>query len=153
MEHVGDVAKRVLRSSGSRANADSKEPSSILIPKRIEQLFMALAGLYLHKWMSAFPTSSALQIGKAQWARELEGVTDEAIARGLSDCGKHYREWPPTAPQFRELCTAAAVDYEPWMSGFPQLSHHLSQVTAPGDARVHLARMRERLRGRRNGRV
>ncbi len=46
---------------------------------------------------------------KAVWAEDLSDLTGAEIRRGLAACRE--LEWPPTLPQFRNLCRAP-LDYE-----------------------------------------
>jgi hypothetical protein len=50
-----------------------------------------------------------LQDVKRVWAEELADMSSEELARGVSAC--RDRKFPPTLPEFRELCRPAP-DYE-----------------------------------------
>lgn len=70
----------------------------------------------------------------AVWAERLAGFTGPDIGEALEDAPRHYRDFPPTLPQFRDLCDAAR-------------SRRLHTVTALPPARTAMPEhVREKLR-------
>jgi hypothetical protein len=71
----------------------------------IERIFQTLVGLYgasfTRQWHGVDPESM-----KHTWARELAGFTLDELTRGLEAC--RTREFPPTVPEFRNLCRPVA---------------------------------------------
>lgn len=69
---------------------------------------MRMASIYLHKWSSAcgetFGESGVL--GQT-WQSGLSGVTPTQIGEGLRACLKRADPWPPTLPEFLQLCVPA----------------------------------------------
>lgn len=65
----------------------------------MDRLNKRMAEIYGHRWTSAY-TRSALDT----WARGLSGFSVEQIANGVSACIAGAFAWPPTLPEFRELC-------------------------------------------------
>ena len=67
-----------------------------------------MASIYLHKWSSAcgetFGESGVL--GQT-WQSGLSGVTPTQIGEGLRACLKRADPWPPTLPEFLQLCVPA----------------------------------------------
>ena len=74
-----------------------------LTDKKVKQLFMRFGAIWLQKWTSAFPTSAALTIAKAEWSEGLSGISDKSILRGITTV-RQTLEWPPSIAEFRRLC-------------------------------------------------
>ena len=60
-----------------------------------------MAAMFGHRWTSSFGESIDPD---GVWRRCLEGVDRFDLAYGLEAVAKSGAEWPPTAPQFREMC-------------------------------------------------
>lgn len=75
----------------------------------INGLFKELVGLYgasfTRQWQALDPEEM-----KRIWLRELADFTSEEISRGLQAC--RAREFPPTVPEFRNLCRPPPLDAE-----------------------------------------
>ena len=82
----------------SATQAERPEP---LDDEWVGKLFLILQTRYGHKWLSAYPPGRTLDIALGEWALGLAGFSADEIKHGLDswDC-----EWPPTLPQFREVC-------------------------------------------------
>jgi hypothetical protein len=94
----------------------------------IAALFAKLQGRYGHKWSSAYPAGTVLEVALAEWAEGLAGCTGDDIKRGLD---QWQDDWPPTLPEFRKACRPRrlALAHAP----FPRLAapvHKLSQSLA-----------------------
>jgi len=68
---------------------------------------------YGHKWTSQHPTPDLIRISLEQWGEVLGNLTLDEVAHGL----EAWRgAWPPSAPEFREICrpksTAAHKRYK-----------------------------------------
>jgi hypothetical protein len=84
------------------------------LPKHwVSALFKKFQARYGHKWMAAIDGIEELAVG--EWARELSGLTGEAIRAGLDAWDG---DWPPSAPEFARLCrdlvTGAPSAAEAW---------------------------------------
>lgn len=71
-----------------------------------------MMALYGHKWSSMFgeefdPGLEACRI----WQSALAGVTSGDIAAGLRACLERTDPWPPTLPEFRQLCQPEPADH------------------------------------------
>lgn len=62
-------------------------------------LFKKFQALYGHKWMAAIDGIEKLAVD--EWARELAGLSGDAIRAGLDAWDS---DWPPSAPEFARLC-------------------------------------------------
>jgi hypothetical protein len=60
-----------------------------------------MAAMFGHRWTASFGEQT--DPGDV-WARCLQGLTPQDIANGLGVVAISGAEWPPTAPQFREMC-------------------------------------------------
>jgi hypothetical protein len=108
-----------------------------------------MTAIYGHRWVSTYDEAD-----DGTWLKFMRAhhITPDGIARALQAIINRADPWPPSLPEFLQLCGSTPVDYEPWMDGATpdklKLTFQQSKVTAPGDARLHLARMREVIHGR-----
>lgn len=61
--------------------------------------------MYGHKWAGTHGDSDA----SGTWGKVLSGVSGDQIAAGMQACATRTGEqaaWPPSAPEFREMCLA-----------------------------------------------
>lgn len=91
----------------SRENALSEK----LLPRPIiENLWLLMARLYGHKWTSQF--GDQVDPGNV-WAACLRGISSDQIKSGMGELVRLQHEWPPSAPEFRGMCTGeSAVSWE-----------------------------------------
>lgn len=95
-----------------------------------------MTGIYGHKWISSYGVEPS-----DTWARGLRGFTNDELAHGIRRCLDREDPWPPTLPEFRQLCRPRRETYH-------SLYTPLSVLAAPLDvAREHLSRIRNALRG------
>lgn len=82
----------------------------------MEKLWVMMAGLYGHKWISSYGTSD-IKLDDAGnprpdsgiWGKALAGISGQQIAYGMKLCTQRTGEqaaWPPSAPEFRDMCLA-----------------------------------------------
>jgi hypothetical protein len=82
----------------------------------MEKLWVMMAGLYGHKWISSYGTSD-IKVDEAGnprpdsgiWGKALSGISGQQIAYGMKLCTTRTGEqaaWPPSAPEFRDMCLA-----------------------------------------------
>ncbi len=74
----------------------------------MEKIFQRMEDRYGSLWADrygAFPRSRVMR----SWAEDLADMSRDELARGVSAC--RDRKFPPTLPEFRELCRPA-LDYE-----------------------------------------
>lgn len=62
-----------------------------------------MAEIYGHKWTSAYGSDPGASVG-GTWAKGLAGLNQSDIAAGVEACLAGALSWPPTLPEFRELC-------------------------------------------------
>ncbi len=75
--------------------------SKALPPAYIDRLFEKFLAYYGDKFVRQWSVIDAKAM-KAIWAEELADLTGPEIKRGVLACRE--REWPPTLPEFRNLC-------------------------------------------------
>lgn len=63
--------------------------------------------MYGHRWTASFGVSADQSHA---WAATLGGLTGQQIADGLAALVTRGDEWPPSAPDFRNLCTGASPE-------------------------------------------
>lgn len=74
----------------------------------VERLFARLSALYGARLADLWRGADLEEV-KDVWAVELADLSGEEIARGLAACRE--RKFPPTLPEFRELCRPP-IDFE-----------------------------------------
>lgn len=62
-----------------------------------------MAGLYGHRWTSAFGADPN-SVGGREWALTLAGLDRAQINTGLNACRNTLDYWPPPAPVFKARC-------------------------------------------------
>jgi hypothetical protein len=71
-----------------------------------------MSAIYGHRWVSAYGlhVDEAGQLSSAAetWALGLSGLSREQLQCGFEALLKAGLEWPPTLPEFRDMCAARA---------------------------------------------
>jgi len=73
------------------------------VPGRIRTLWLRMAECYGHRWTSAYGEDAALGAGLT-WAKGLAKLTNEQLAKGITQAVASADPWPPTLPAFRSMC-------------------------------------------------
>lgn len=100
--------------------------------ERMELLWLTMVQTYGHRWTSSFGESPTLEHA---WARYLTGLTGKQIANGLARLDTvDNNGWPPSAPQFRQLCQQVPglpTEAEAWEQALRgEYSHQAVKVAA-----------------------
>jgi len=78
---------------------------------------MRMLSIYGHKWSShlgvADDGTGALTDAAKTWQKGLAGITVEQIKHGFDVLIFKNHDWPPSLPEFRELCLSKSVDNAP----------------------------------------
>lgn len=72
----------------------------------LRELWGQMAAIYGHRWTSAYGADPATGAGQV-WGEGMIGLTPRQIRTGAAACRDGHGPadgWPPTLPQFRELC-------------------------------------------------
>jgi hypothetical protein len=67
------------------------------------KLWSRMIEMYGHKF-----TSSYGEVPSDTWSRALSGATAADLAQGVKACFQRQDTWPPTLPEFVEMCRPAA---------------------------------------------
>ncbi len=92
----------------TETTASSTVKSSALPDAWIERIFQRMEDRYGALWADrygAFPRARVMR----SWAEDLADMSRDELTRGVAAC--RDRKFPPTLPEFRELCRPA-LDYE-----------------------------------------
>lgn len=95
-------------------------------------LWRRMTELYGHKFTSAYGDEP-----NDTWARALAHTTGRQIANGLQACFRREDNWPPTLPEFVEMCRPRRQ-----LPEFPALEKPRSDK---GTAARHIREIRETL--------
>ena len=117
----------------------------------VETLWQLMGSLFGHKWVSSY---GAEVDPDNVWAAALYGLDEAAIRKGMRACVDQQLEWPPSAPEFRGLCTGPANHWEHSMVTRADRDWQARALPAPSQqeridavAKEHMAKMRAMLRG------
>lgn len=97
--NVTDAKAHALLSTRSETASPSVEPLKL---KHLETLWLKMTETYGHRWTANFGTKASPDHA---WAKHLSGITGQQIANGLGALTERGDPWPPSAPEFRQLCT------------------------------------------------
>jgi hypothetical protein len=78
-------------------------PSTPASPELIERLWLRMAEIFGHRWTSAYGSDPHKGAGET-WGKGLAGLSVADVAQGVEACLSGALSWPPTLPEFRELC-------------------------------------------------
>lgn len=94
------------------------EPSKALPVAWIERLFERFTTMYGNKFLDVWRNLDIDSVKQA-WAEDLAGFTAEELKRGIAAC--KMEEWPPTLPQFMNLCRPASEPKAAWAEACEQM--------------------------------
>lgn len=103
--NINTLISQQQAKSGQQSQEDSKKENS----KAIEALWQMMGSMFGHKWISSF--GAEVDPDKV-WQATLRGVTPEQIKQGLAKLSASGNQWPPSAPEFRELCLTGGEHWE-----------------------------------------
>ena len=80
------------------------------ISARINVLFLKFAAFYGQVWKSLFKHSDFLNFTKIEWEKGLGRFETQVLIEAIERCrdGRHHKDFPPTLPQFIDLCRSIA---------------------------------------------
>lgn len=111
--------QEVLARSTESGSPEKRELPGVQQPEKvIERLWSRMTQLYGHKWTSSYGEFDQ----DDTWAMGLADLSLDQIKTGFVACLDSDEEWPPTLPQFRQLCK----ERKPDVTYVPQLPHRLS---------------------------
>lgn len=114
------MLKQLSLPADAQAMADEQarsesEARAIAARDLAQRTFQALHGIYGNVFFSRYQTGQANESGEdegvigaiRQWAYDLRDFDVETVKEALERAKARYIEYPPTLPQFIELCRAA----------------------------------------------
>lgn len=85
-----------------------------------------------------------------QWARDLAGLTDVQVTRGLEWVKTSGATWPPSLPEFRHVCSHIDVsEMREHAPSFPRLESDVDKEHRKHTAQKWLRKWRRILHGER----
>lgn len=69
----------------------------------IAKLWSRMIEMYGHKFMSSYG-----EVPSDTWSRALAGASAADLAQGVKACFQRQDTWPPTLPEFVEMCRPQA---------------------------------------------
>lgn len=135
-------AGRGQQLSESRQTSHENERRALLLPRdEIQEVWRLMTHLYGHKWTSSH--GDQVDPGNV-WAACLRGVSTEQVRRGLNQCVVRGLEWPPSAPEFRKLCTGE--DAASWEHARVKAADREAEIERAARARLEDKTAQERAR-------
>lgn len=133
MRHVSELTTlpQPEPSEPTPKNERSTPRPSALTDEHIARLWIRMARMFGHKWISAYGETD-----DGTWLKGLSDLTPEQIAHGIGECLKQRDPWPPTLPEFRAMAKPNTPAYH---KPFPKL---LEQERHQEVAERELAKMK-----------
>ena len=80
------------------------------ISARINVLFLKFAAFYGQVWKSLFKHGDFLTFTKIEWDKGLNRFDNQVLIEAIERCrdGRDHKDFPPTLPQFIDLCRSIA---------------------------------------------
>ncbi|AJK46200.1 hypothetical protein [Burkholderia plantarii] len=83
---------------------------------QVRRLFMLLHGMYGNSVLDKYRTGQADESGedvgmataRSVWLNGLREFTPEVLMRALAKCADKHKTFPPTLPEYRDLCKSVA---------------------------------------------
>lgn len=102
--------------------------SKPLPPAWVDRLFSRLAAYYGSQKLATMWVDADMAEVKAVWSEQLGRFEPASISAALQRLVDSGNQWPPTLPEFAELCRQAAVGR--------QQAQRYDALPAPGNART-----------------
>lgn len=105
------------------------------------ELWSRMIEMYGHKFTSSFG-----EVPSDTWSRALSGCSAEDLAQGIRACFTRQDTWPPTLPEFVEMCRAqprSLYFHSPAQQGL--LENHSPEKRST--ALEHISQIKQMLRG------
>lgn len=100
-----EIQARIEARQGVSAPTSPETGRHALPQSLVETVWQLMGSMYGHRWTSSFGDSVDPD---RVWAATLAGLDETQIRYGMRQCVAQGHEWPPSAPEFRKLCTGAS---------------------------------------------
>lgn len=74
--------------------------------KHIDHLWYRMAGIFGHKWVSSYGETPS-----DTWLAALSHLSPDQLLEGILRCLRWPDKWPPTLPEFIELCEQGKKEF------------------------------------------
>lgn len=130
---------------------DHVKPMQAPPPELAQRVFRAMHGYYGNLFLSKFANGVVSDNGQDKgvadamkvWAYELRRFDGDTVLAAIEGCKNEHKEFPPSLPQFIDLCRAKAPR-EPVRMALPMSDALVAERSKP--ARGKLRELRENLR-------
>ena len=95
--------RSALRKTAAATTDSSQASPAVLADRDMDALWLALAEVYGHRFVSSFGADWREGAGRT-WAQGLAGLSSWQVAGGVEACIASSDPWPPTLPEFRGMC-------------------------------------------------
>ncbi len=113
--------------------------------KRIETLFLRFSVIYGYLWHKAYQNEALLTLAKKEWQVGLRPFDNLILKAALQHC-REYASYPPSLPQFIELCRAIKK-----RQNFFTRSTENEDIASPETAELHLKKIKAHLASQARG--
>lgn len=100
MGTYNDLCETIQRQAESGKPLNAPERRGLPV-EAMEMIWRLMGNLYGHKWVSSY--GAEVDPDKV-WSYTLAGLLKEQVQAGLRAVAEGGAEWPPSAPEFRQLC-------------------------------------------------
>lgn len=108
MEHISKTIARQQESSGQSTKPEQrKQVESSITNDHIRLFWKRMTMIYGHKWASSYG-----ELDDGTWAAGLADLELEDIRRGIEAVRDSGKEWPPSLPEFRDMCKKPATPFD-----------------------------------------
>lgn len=128
------------QSQQAQAATSSHSKSDDHHAKRIEVLFLRFSVIYGYVWQKIYQNESLLNLAKKEWQETLRPFNNTIIRDALQHC-REYCPYPPSLPQFIDLCRAIKK-----RQNFFTRAQEDVEVSSPEVAERHLKKIKEQMK-------
>lgn len=100
-----EIQARIEARQGVSAPTSPETGRHALPQSLVESVWQLMGSMYGHRWTSSFGDSVDPD---RVWAATLAGLDEAQVRHGMRQCVAQGHEWPPSAPEFRKLCTGTS---------------------------------------------
>lgn len=104
-----EIQRKIEAQQGGYAPPSSAPAPKGLDRALVETLWQLMGSMYGHKWVSSY--GEEVDPDRV-WAATLYNLDEAAIRKGMRACVDQRLEWPPSAPEFRDLCIGPVEHWE-----------------------------------------
>lgn len=107
--NLDEIQAKIQAQQGGCAPTLGGNSTRSLPRELVAMVWQLMSSLYGHKWVSSY---GAEVDPDRVWGATLSGLSEPQVRQGMRQCVDQALEWPPSAPEFRRLCTGGAPHWE-----------------------------------------